>query len=46
MILGVTESLVSQYVRGGSGWAEGVSFMMIIAVLLIRPGGLFYAKES
>jgi branched-chain amino acid transport system permease protein len=46
MILGITESLVSQYFRGGSGWAEGVSFMMIIAVLLIRPGGLFYAKEG
>jgi branched-chain amino acid transport system permease protein len=46
MILGVTESLVSQYVSGGSGWSEGVSFVVIILVLLIRPGGLFYAQEQ
>jgi branched-chain amino acid transport system permease protein len=46
VILGMTESLVAQYVSGGSGWSEGVSFVVIILVLLFRPGGLFYAREE
>jgi branched-chain amino acid transport system permease protein len=40
MILGLTESFVGTYVPEGSGWAEGVSFILIIIVLLIKPTGL------
>ncbi len=42
-ILGITESVVGTYVSGGGGWAEGVSFGMLILVLLFRPKGLFYS---
>jgi branched-chain amino acid transport system permease protein len=40
LILGLTESFVGTYVPEGSGWAEGISFMLIIVVLLIKPTGL------
>jgi branched-chain amino acid transport system permease protein len=40
MILGLTESFVGTYVPEGSGWAEGISFILIIIVLLIKPTGL------
>lgn len=44
LILGLTESLVTNYVPSGSGWAEGVSFLALILILVIRPKGLFYAE--
>ncbi|MCL5126308.1 MAG: branched-chain amino acid ABC transporter permease [Deltaproteobacteria bacterium] len=40
-ILGVTESLVGTYVPGGGGWAEAVSFTVLILVLIFRPKGIF-----
>lgn len=40
LILGLTESFVGTYVPEGSGWAEGISFMLIILILLIKPTGL------
>lgn len=44
LILGLTESLVTNYVPSGSGWAEGVSFVILILILVLRPKGLFYAE--
>ncbi len=40
LILGLTESFVGTYVPEGSGWAEGISFILIIIVLIIKPTGL------
>jgi len=44
LILGLTESLVTNYVPNGSGWAEGVSFIVMILILVIRPKGLIYVE--
>jgi len=44
LILGLTESLVTNYVPNGSGWAEGVSFVVMILILVIRPKGLIYVE--
>ncbi|MBI5966866.1 MAG: branched-chain amino acid ABC transporter permease [Deltaproteobacteria bacterium] len=44
LILGLTESIVTNYVPSGSGWAEGVSFVILILILVLRPKGLFYAE--
>jgi branched-chain amino acid transport system permease protein len=44
LILGLTESLVTNYVPGGSGWAEGISFTVMILILVVRPKGLVYAE--
>lgn len=44
LILGLTESLVTNYVPSGSGWAEGVSFVVLVLILVVRPKGLFYAE--
>jgi branched-chain amino acid transport system permease protein len=40
LILGLTESFVGTYVPEGSGWAEGISFILIMIVLIIKPTGL------
>jgi len=40
LILGLTESFVGTYVPEGSGWAEGISFMLIMIILIIKPTGL------
>jgi branched-chain amino acid transport system permease protein len=40
LILGLTESFVGTYVPEGSGWAEGISFILLIIILLIKPTGL------
>jgi branched-chain amino acid transport system permease protein len=40
LILGLTESFVGTYVPEGSGWAEGISFILIIIILIIKPTGL------
>lgn len=39
-LMGLIESFVGIYVPQGPGWAEGVSFMIILAVLAFRPSGL------
>jgi branched-chain amino acid transport system permease protein len=44
LILGLTESLVTNFIPGGSGWAEGISFLVMILILVIRPNGLFYVE--
>jgi len=40
LILGLTESFVGTYVSEGSGWAEGISFILIMIILIIKPTGL------
>ncbi len=44
MILGLTESFVANYIPDGSGWAEGVSFVVLMLILVFRPKGLFHAE--
>lgn len=38
--LAFAETLVSYYVPQGSGWAEGVAFVLIIGILILRPRGI------
>ncbi len=40
LILGLSESYISAYIPQGAGWAEGLSFLIILIVLAIRPSGL------
>jgi branched-chain amino acid transport system permease protein len=40
LILGLTESFIGTYVTEGSGWAEGISFILIMIILIIKPTGL------
>jgi branched-chain amino acid transport system permease protein len=41
LILGLVESLIGSYIPNGAGWAEGVSFVVLILILIIRPRGIF-----
>ncbi len=41
MLLGLTEAMVGTFVPNGGGWAEGLSFAVIVLVLAVRPAGLF-----
>jgi len=41
LVLGLSEAFVEFYVPQGGGWAEGVFFVLILVVLLVRPRGLF-----
>ncbi|MFZ5649954.1 MAG: branched-chain amino acid ABC transporter permease [Bacillota bacterium] len=40
LLLGVTESMVGTYLPQGSGWSEGVFFILILAVLIYRSRGV------
>lgn len=40
LLLGTAEQLVSQYVPGGAALRDGLFFLIIFVVLLVRPGGL------
>ena len=40
ILLAFAETLVSYYVPEGSGWAEGIAFMLIMVILILRPRGL------
>ncbi|MCL6610192.1 MAG: branched-chain amino acid ABC transporter permease [Peptococcaceae bacterium] len=40
LLLGVAESLVGTYLPHGSGWSEGVFFILILAVLVFRSRGV------
>jgi branched-chain amino acid transport system permease protein len=44
-VLALTESYVGTFIPDGSGWAEGVTFMLIIGVLLVRPQGMFGVRD-
>ncbi|MBI4082540.1 MAG: branched-chain amino acid ABC transporter permease [Candidatus Lambdaproteobacteria bacterium] len=41
MLLGLSETAVSYVLPGGSGWAEGVSFVFLLGILLLRPRGIY-----
>lgn len=38
--LAFAETFVSYYLPEGSGWAEGIAFVLIIAILMLRPRGI------
>ena len=40
LLLGLAEQVVSQYIPGGSALRDGLFFVIIFVVLLVRPGGL------
>ena len=40
-ILALVETACSYYIPEGSGWAEGMAFVLIMLILLVRPSGLF-----
>ena len=40
-ILSIAESLTATFVPGGGSWGYGVAFLIIVAVLVVRPVGLF-----
>jgi branched-chain amino acid transport system permease protein len=39
-LLGIVEALATQYVPHGSSWKDVWAFVVLIAVLVVRPGGL------
>jgi branched-chain amino acid transport system permease protein len=39
-LLGIVEALATQYVPHGSSWKDVWAFVMLIGVLVLRPGGL------
>ena len=45
LILALTESYMGTFIPDGSGWADGVTFLLIIAVLLVRPQGMFGVRD-
>ncbi len=40
LVLGFVESFVGAFFAQGSSWAEAISFVMLLVVLLLRPRGL------
>lgn len=40
LALAFAETFVSYYVQDGSGWAEGIAFVLITTILLLRPRGI------
>lgn len=40
LLLGIAEQVISQYVPNGSALRDGLFFVLIFVVLLVRPGGL------
>lgn len=45
VLLGLAESYVGTFVPDGSGWSEGVTFLLIIVALLVRPQGMFGVRD-
>jgi branched-chain amino acid transport system permease protein len=41
VLLGLVETLVAGYLPQGSQYRDGVAFVILIAVLLVKPSGLF-----
>jgi branched-chain amino acid transport system permease protein len=39
-ILATSETVVSYFVPDGIGWAEGISFLLLLVILLLRPRGI------
>ncbi|HET7876535.1 MAG TPA: branched-chain amino acid ABC transporter permease [Methylomirabilota bacterium] len=44
LLLGVVEALVGTLVPQGASWAEALSFVVLLLVLLLRPRGIFGAE--
>jgi branched-chain amino acid transport system permease protein len=44
LMLGVAETLAAYYTN--TQWAEGVSYAVLVLVLIVRPSGLFGRRES
>jgi branched-chain amino acid transport system permease protein len=40
-VLGLVEVLVVGYVPSGSQYRDGIAFVILIAILLVKPSGLF-----
>jgi branched-chain amino acid transport system permease protein len=45
LILALTESYMGTFIPDGSGWSDGVTFLLIIVVLLVRPQGMFGVRD-
>jgi len=41
LLLGITEAMVVSYVPRGSQYRDGVAFLVLIAILVVKPSGLF-----
>jgi branched-chain amino acid transport system permease protein len=40
IVLGLVEVMVVGYLPGGSQYRDGVAFVILIAILLVKPSGL------
>jgi branched-chain amino acid transport system permease protein len=40
LVLGLVEVMVVGYLPGGSQYRDGVAFVILIAILLVKPSGL------
>jgi branched-chain amino acid transport system permease protein len=41
LLLGITEAMVVSYFPRGSQYRDGVAFLVLIAILVVKPSGLF-----
>jgi branched-chain amino acid transport system permease protein len=41
ILLGVVEVLIIGYIQDGSQYKDGAAFVILIAILLVKPSGLF-----
>ena len=41
LVLGVVEVLVVAYLPNGSQYRDGIAFVVLIVILLVKPSGLF-----
>lgn len=45
LILALAESYVGTFVPNGSGWSVGVTFVLIIIMLIFKPQGMFGVRD-
>ena len=45
-LLAFAETGFAYYVPEGSGWSEGLAFVLIVAILILRPRGLFGQSDA
>jgi branched-chain amino acid transport system permease protein len=45
-VLAFAETVVAYYVPEGIGWAEGVAFVVLLLVLIVRPQGILGQSEG
>jgi branched-chain amino acid transport system permease protein len=41
LLLGITEAMVVSYFPRGSQYRDGAAFFVLIAILVVKPSGLF-----